>query len=478
MKKIQKTMTSTLMAALFLAGCASQSSPEKTSPTAEENKQVESAKNNTTSQKADTNKDEASDDSFDIEGSELAAGTVDLSKISGNAKITKAGTYKLSGALPGMLAVDAKGEDVVIELDGVSVSNSDGPALYVRKAESVTLKLSGDNVLESDTSSTYETLNATLYSKADLIIDGNGSLQVSCPFGHAIKAKDTFTSKNGKVSLDAFEDGLHVNEDAVFENGDWTIKAGDEGVQTEMNLQVKNGTYSVESTGDALRAEDIVTIEGGTFHLATTEQEGIEGKNKVLISGGEVNIDAQDDAINAANDLEISGGTVFAASRNNDAIDSNGTLTISGGKVTALAKQAPEEPFDTDGTPFVISGGEIIGFGPMSNQPTQTDQPVLLVGGSGTIRSVQLLDASGKVVLEADNLEGYSSGSSNAVFFSSPKLKKGEKYTVKINGSELDTVSLDEDVTTVGNVQSMGGGRGGMGPGGDMGPGGQRGPRG
>ena len=59
--------------------------------------------------------------------------------------INRAGAYQLSGNLDnGRVLVNASGEDVVLVLNGVNVTNSDGPALYVFKAKTVTLIANGD----------------------------------------------------------------------------------------------------------------------------------------------------------------------------------------------------------------------------------------------------------------------------------------------------------------------------------------------
>ena len=87
-------------------------------------------------------------------------------------KLVEAGHYMLSGDTTVPIVVDAPG-DVVIYLNGISVSASEMPALSNLSGKPLTL------ILMEGTTSNFQTDNATkdaIYSTGDLIIKGKGDL--------------------------------------------------------------------------------------------------------------------------------------------------------------------------------------------------------------------------------------------------------------------------------------------------------------
>ena len=95
--------------------------------------------------------------------------------------ISKAGTYIISGESNGIqLKVDADKEaDIHIILNGVTMTNSNAP-INIQKANAVTITLEDGttNTLADSSENSDEKANAVLFSKIDLIINGNGTLNI------------------------------------------------------------------------------------------------------------------------------------------------------------------------------------------------------------------------------------------------------------------------------------------------------------
>lgn len=93
--------------------------------------------------------------------------------------ITAAGTYVVSGTLSdGQIIVEATSADKVqIVLNGVTITNDDGPAIYVKQADKVfiTLANGSQNVLKDGGTYTLESgedePDAVIFSKDDLTIN-------------------------------------------------------------------------------------------------------------------------------------------------------------------------------------------------------------------------------------------------------------------------------------------------------------------
>ena len=352
--------------------------------------------------------------------------------------ITAAGTYVLSGTLTdGSITVAAGEEDKVqLVLTGVSVTNSDGPALYVQSGDKVFLTLAAgtDNSFSDGggyTATDGDTdLDAAVFSRSDLTINGGGSLTVTGSNKHGIVSKDdlvitggtiTVTAQNvalgGKdcvkiaaatLDLTAGTDGIRSDNEededrgyVYIHSGNITITAGTDGIQAATVLYVAGGTITVDASDDSLHSDGSVTISGGTLTLSSgddgihadvtltieggtfdiTAAEGLEA-TVITINDGDVSIEASDDGINAARKssaytplVEINGGniTVVMGPGDTDGVDSNGNIVINGGTVNVSAGSS----FDYDGT-GVINGGTVM----VNGQQVDT-LPNQMMGGPG-----------------------------------------------------------------------------------------------
>ena len=117
--------------------------------------------------------------------------------------IGSAGTYSLSGSLTnGQVIVNTKDNAVVrLILNGVNIHSSVNAPIYVKKAEKVVLVLADNstNVLTDAATYTYdvpadEEPSAAVFSKSDLTIYGNVSLDITGNFGDGIVSKDGLVS--------------------------------------------------------------------------------------------------------------------------------------------------------------------------------------------------------------------------------------------------------------------------------------------
>ena len=260
-----------------------------------------------------------------------------ITLVSGENLITKAGIYRVTGDISGYIHVNAGDKDEVkIILDNVSITNSDGPAIYIESNGNTYIELVGSNTLNATTN---DSLKGAIHSKADLSISGDGSLNIKSSI-HGIVSKDDLEISGGTFVISASDDGINTNDSAVFKGGKFTIKASGDGIHTDGYLEIDDGTFNI------------------------TGREGLEG-TYVKINGGDITISASDDGINAANKsteyevtVEINGGNlnITMGTGDTDGIDSNGNLYINGGTITISG----QSPFDYDGEAKYTGGKMII----------------------------------------------------------------------------------------------------------------------
>ncbi len=306
-----------------------------------------------------------------------------------NISITEEGVYVLSGSAEEVtVEVDAADDaKVQIVLDGVSVTNSSSPVIYVKNADKVFVTTTdSENVLQvtgSFTSDGDTDPDGVIYSKDDLVLNGMGTLTISSS-ENGVVCNDDLKITGGTYYVTASSKAFKANDSILIADGSFTITAGTDAFHAENDaddtkgeILIRGGTFNIKAKDDAIHAQSIVTIEGGTLDIEAGE--GIES-TQITVKNGTVNISASDDGINAGQKskaynpvITISGGniTIVMAAGDTDAIDSNGDLYITGGSINITA----QSPFDYDGA------GEYTGGTITVNGETVTSLTNQMMGG-------------------------------------------------------------------------------------------------
>ncbi len=290
MKNMISFILSLSIAACLLSGCSSSS--ESIAAT----NSLSSEENSQTSQNSDTDFSQSDDDMFterDLDGSYDESGSVSIQlngdtvsassdsvKISDSTvTITEEAVYIISGTLEdGMIIVDADDSaKIQLVLDGTQITSSSSAPLYILEADKVfvTLAENSENTLENGGSFTAiddSNIDAAVYSRQDLTLNGSGSLTVSSPAGHGIVSND--------------------------------------------DLVLTGGTYTVTSSSHGLKANDSIRVTGNTSITASAGKDGFHAENDedtslgfIYFSGGSVNVEAEGDGISAGSYMQITDGS-------------------------------------------------------------------------------------------------------------------------------------------------------------------------
>lgn len=234
-----------------------------------------------------------SGESAEIEGSGAACENGVLS-------ITEGGTYILSGDLSGEIYVKAKDSEVKLVLNGVSVTNSDYAALMIDKASKVTLTLedgtenSFADGAEYTLTDSNDNTDGCIFSRADLTINGSGSLSVTGSYKHGIVSKDNIVIAGGNITVNAASGGIYGKDSVKISGGTIDVTAGSNGIRATNDedaekgfVSVTGGDITVNAAGDALEAETVMQIEDGTLTLTS----GGSAANASMKSDGQPNGD-------------------------------------------------------------------------------------------------------------------------------------------------------------------------------------------
>lgn len=225
--------------------------------------------------------------------------------------IKAAGVYVLSGTLmDGTVVVDAGDDDKVqLVLDGVSITAADYAAIYAKNADKVfvtlaenaenSLTVSGDYVQTDDNN-----VDAVIFAKCDLTLNGSGSLTVKDTTGHGIVSKDDLVVTGGTYTIDSQDHCLNGKDSVRIADGTFTLTCDEDGIhagnddQQDGYIYIEGGDIDISVGDDAMHAEGLLLITGGDIDISKS-YEGIEG-HKILVTGGDIDVVSSDDGFNAA----------------------------------------------------------------------------------------------------------------------------------------------------------------------------------
>lgn len=212
--------------------------------------------------------------------------------ISGNIiTITKEGTYVLSGALSeGQIVVDADSAKVQLVLDNADITCASSAAIYVKNANKafITLAEGSENILMN--TAEYEAIDdnnidAVIFSKDDLTLNGKGTLTINSEYGHGIVSKDDLKLVGGTYNITAENHALSGKDSVRIAEGTYNLTSGKDGIHSENAdddekgfVYIASGDFTIESTGDGIDASYVVQIDDGDFDI--TAGGGAENATK------------------------------------------------------------------------------------------------------------------------------------------------------------------------------------------------------
>ena len=264
---------------------ADASEPDETK--ADETQADESETDETKAGGAETDETKA-DESVTNETETASSGV----SISGNIiTITKEGTYVFSGALSeGQIVVDADSAKVQLVLDNADITCASSAAIYVKNADKtfITLAEGSENILMN--TAEYEAIDdnnidAVIFSKDDLTLNGKGTLTINSEYGHGIVSKDDLKLVGGTSNITAKNHALSGKDSVRIAAGTYNLTSGKDGIHSENAdeeekgfVYIASGDFTIESTGDGIDASYVVQIDDGDFDI--TAGDGAENATK------------------------------------------------------------------------------------------------------------------------------------------------------------------------------------------------------
>lgn len=427
---------------------------------------------------------------------ELADGDIRISGAGASAQgnivtISAGGTYIISGSLSdGQIIVEDKGKsDIHLVLNNIDITCSNSSALFIKQSGETKITITGENRLADVGEyilNDEEEPTAVLFSKDDLVINGEGNLTVEANYNDGITSKDDLKIISADITINAVDDAIVGKDSLAVKDVNFTINAGGHGLKSSNDsngqkgiIHIESGSFDIDTTGDCFHAATAIQVIDGSFNLISEDDafhsdasvmieggninvkscyEGIEGRD-VFINGGVIYITSDDDAINAASDVSAQTGGAEKVGFGGKGFmmgETGNTLTINGGYICI---RASGDGIDINGASY-IKGGTIIVNGPVSGADGSLDysQEFVVTGGTlitaGSAQMAQVPSDNSTVYTVAGRYDGESgtvihiedeSGADIVTFapcvdfsfftVTSPEFAKEGKYYYNIGGS-------------------------------------------
>lgn len=509
--KLRPLLALSLILTMLLSGCGNQGS----------NISADSNVNNTTpigsdidTNSPDANTDTSADTSvsantselfsdrdfeteYDEDGSAVIQLNGDTATCSSNAvqisgstiTIIDEGTYILSGTLDdGIIIVNSEKTDKTqLVLNGVTIHSETCAPIYVLQSDKVFITMADGTTNTLSNGGTFtaideNSIDAVVFSKEDITLNGNGTLIVTSPAGHGIVSKDSLTITSGNYDINCASHALAGKDDVCIADGNFTIVSGKDGIHAENAddatmgfVSILNGQYKIAAEGDGISAASYMQIEDGSFDITSgggsenassetsdswgnfmgggnhqggkgggnhsgqgnnrgqtstntndatsdsTSIKGIKATSSLTINGGTFVINSADDSVHSNTSVTINGGT-FEIASGDDAFHADDTLTIN-----ACTINITESYEGLEGLHVVVAGGDIT--------IVASDDGLNAAGGT---------DASG--------MTGGRDG-----MFGGHGMSSSSNGSITISGGTLDVTAYGDGIDANGTIEITGG---------------------
>lgn len=461
-------LTLLLIIAMLVSGCGNQSN----NSIVDEGSSDSSSATTDAADSSDTS-EMFSDRDFEVEYDESASAFIQLNgdtascssdavQISGSTiTIMDEGTYILSGTLDdGMIIVNSEKTDKTqLVLDGATIHSETCAPIYILQSDKVfiTTAEGSENTLSNGgtfTAIDENSIDAVVFSKEDVTLNGLGTLVVTSPAGHGIVSKDSLTITSGSYDINCASHALAGKDDVCIANGDFTLVSGKDGIHAENTddatvgfVYIRNGTYNISAEGDGISAAAYVQIEDGTFDI--------------ISGGGSSN--ASSETSDSWGDFmgggKHQGGKMGGSKGNSKGSSKDGfTGGSQDGSTTTISTNTTETSTDSTSikgikatTTLTINGGVFTINS--ADDSVHSNADVTINGGTFEI-------ASGDDAFHADEALTITAGTINIT----ESYEGLEGLHIDVSGGDIAIVASDDGLNAAGGTDSSGttGGRDGM----------------
>ncbi len=174
-----------------------------------------------------------------------------------------------------------KKKKVQLYLDNTDIHSETSAPIYVLQADKVFITLAPDseNTLSNGGSFVAideNNIDAVIFSKEDLTLNGSGSLTINSPAGHGIVSKDELTFTSGTYHISSASHAVNGKDNLCIANAIFNIESGKDGLRADHDddaslgfVYIQSGTFAITAEGDGVSASSTLQIDDGTFDIVS-----------------------------------------------------------------------------------------------------------------------------------------------------------------------------------------------------------------
>ncbi|MBQ7201829.1 carbohydrate-binding domain-containing protein [Candidatus Saccharibacteria bacterium] len=348
----------------------------------------------------------------------------------------------------GSLSVVANYQDGIVSKDDLKING--GKYIISAKDDGIRGKDSvyivDGNIEVEAGSDGIKSTNETTAGKGFVLIE-KGRISVNAG-AKGIKAINSVLINDGNISISSKDDSLHSNKYVGVIGGNIEINSGDDGIHADKELIVDGGNITIKKSYEGLEAQ-VITINGGNTSIIASD-DGINAgggaDNSANNRPGAGMFDADTNCM-----LTINDGAVYI-NASGDGLDSNGFLTFNGGTVTVDGPTNNGNGALDSGAGISINGGQVIAVGAsgmaesLGASSTIYNASIYFTSAQKAGTKVVIKDSSGKTIISHESAKAF-----NHMSVGTEEFRKGEKYSIYVNGALYKTFAISDIVTTVGS---------------------------
>lgn len=355
-------------------------------------------------------------------------------------------TYQLSGtATDGSLTLDGSYK-CTVALAGVTLTNPNGAAININNSKRIQLSAKSGTV--NTLTDGNGSQKACVYSKGQLQLQGNGTLNVVGKLKHGIKSASYIVVKNLTLNItSAVGDGISCEEYFWQKSGNITISGtGDDGIQCDLGGTTSTGETTDHEDEDSGSAY----LEGGTLNITVTAAaaKGIKCDGNLNITDGTLIVKSTATAVWDSEDAEVKGSTCLSA---------DGNMSVSGGTLTLENSGAGGKAMKTDGMLTVSGSADITATasGLIAYCSSTTNTTIRTASSSSTTERLSDALATSPKAIRADAGILISGGS----IWAKSAYHEGieSKTTLTITGGYVYAEAKDDAMNSAGDFTVSGG---------------------
>lgn len=356
-------------------------------------------------------------------------------------------TYQLSGSTSNGSLTLGGSYKCTVALAGVSLTNPNGAAITVTNSKRIQLsaKKNTENTITDGASGSQK---ACIYSKGQLQLQGNGTLNVVGKTKHGIKSASYISIKNLTLNISStVGDGINCEEYMEIKSGTITLSGiGDDGIQCDLGGTTSTGVttdHEDEDTGN-------IYISGGTLNVTTTAaaSKGLKADGDLYITSGVINATTTGGGAWDSDDKKV---------KSCAGLNADGNIAISGGTLVLKSTGVGGKGISGDGT-FVVSdsanitittSGQAVVASSSGSLTTVTNSNTLDRYDTDYKSSPKGIKIDGAITINGGKISVKTSGAGGEGIES--------KSTLTINGGEVAINAYDDGINAASDLTINGG---------------------